>query len=45
MRDSSDVPHVITAYLNNCSAIVTYDSHFDAVADIIPCYAPDTLLE
>jgi predicted nucleic acid-binding protein len=28
MRDASDQPHVISAYLYHCDAIVAYDEHF-----------------
>lgn len=41
LRDSSDLPHAIAAAVHGCEAIVTYDSHFDAVAAILPCRRPE----
>lgn len=44
LRDASDVPHALVAYVYHCEAIVTYDSHFRAVAHVIPCTRPDDYL-
>jgi len=44
LRDASDVPHALVAYVYQCDAIVTYDSHFRAVAHVIPCKRPDDYL-
>jgi len=44
MRDPSDQPHAIAAYLHNCDAIVAYDEHFKDVAHLIPYLQPDELL-
>lgn len=42
--DSSDQPHAITAALSGCHAIVTYDSHFDAIENQIAIHTPESLL-
>ena len=44
MRDASDQPHVICAYLHDCDAIVAYDEHFQDVADRILHLQPEELL-
>lgn len=41
LRDASDVPHAISAYVYGCTAIVAYDQHFDAIHDILPHTHPD----
>lgn len=43
MNDQSDQPHVISAYLNGCDAIITYDEHFRKIKDKIAVYSPDEL--
>ena len=44
MRDASDQPHAISAYLHNCDAIVAYDEHFQDVADKILSLQPEELV-
>jgi len=44
MTDSSDVPHAIIAELRNCNAIITYDSHFDDIKDVIAVMTPEEFL-
>jgi predicted nucleic acid-binding protein len=44
IKDSSDVFHVVAALVNDCDALVAYDRHFLAVADLIPAYTPEELL-
>ena len=44
IRDASDQPHVISALIHHCGAIVTYDTHFQDVADLIPCFLPQELM-
>ena len=44
LRDPADVPHAIAAWASQCEAIVTYDSHFKAIAHLIPYRTPDDLL-
>lgn len=41
MKDPSDVPHAISAIIEECDCLVTYDSHFRAVADKIPIKRPE----
>ncbi len=40
MKDSTDVSHAVSAYRHHCEAIITFDTHFQAVADLIPCRTP-----
>lgn len=44
ITDSSDIAHAISAYLHGCQVIVTYDSHFDPITDIINVATPEQLL-
>jgi predicted nucleic acid-binding protein len=44
LRDSSDEPHIAIALAHGCEAIVTYDQHFQDVAELIPAYTPEELL-
>ena len=45
MTDSSDIPHAIIAELRNCDAIITYDSHFDEIKDVIMVMTPEEFLK
>ena len=40
LRDPSDIPHAIAAYLAKCEAIVAYDDHYKAITHIIPYKNP-----
>jgi len=44
LSDASDQPHAIIAYLNHCQAIVTYDSHFEEISQVIKVYTPEEFL-
>ncbi len=44
ISDASDSPHVVSAYINRCDAIVSYDSHFDEVIDFINSLTPEALI-
>ena len=44
LRDASDIPHAISAYVARCEAIVAYDHHFRAIADVIPYKTPEDYL-
>jgi predicted nucleic acid-binding protein len=44
LRDQSDVPHAISAFVAKCEAVVAYDDHFKAVAEIIPYKNPSDYL-
>ncbi len=44
LDDLSDQPHAISAYLNDCDAIVTYDSHFLQIKDNISVYTPEEIV-
>ncbi|MGH7772359.1 MAG: hypothetical protein ACREQA_08975 [Candidatus Binatia bacterium] len=44
LRDSSDIPHAIAAFVYGCEAIVAYDDHFMAITDLIPYKKPEDCL-
>ena len=44
MKDKSDIPHAISAYVERCDNIVTFDSHFKTL-NKIKSTAPAELLE
>jgi len=41
LRDASDIPHAVSAYLAGCEAIVAYDEHFRTISHIIPYKTPE----
>ncbi len=45
MSDTSDQVHTCTAYREGCSAIVTYDHHYQEVASLISVVTPAELLQ
>ncbi len=44
ISDASDKPHVISAYLARCNAIISYDSHFQEATDFITALTPEEFL-
>lgn len=44
ISDSSDQPHAIVAYLNGCQAIITYDTHFAEISDVMEVYTPEAFI-
>lgn len=44
LRDSDDIPHAITAYLHGCQVLITYDTHFQTTANLIPYQSPSEFL-
>ncbi len=44
ISDASDSPHVVSAYINRCDAIVSYDFHFNEVRNFINSLTPEELL-
>ena len=44
MNDKSDIPHAISAYVEGCDYIVTYDRHFKDIGDKIQCITPEGVL-
>lgn len=44
MRDPSDQVHAATAYRAGCAIIVTYDQHYQDIADIFPCLTAGEVL-
>ncbi|KYK33687.1 MAG: hypothetical protein AYK18_14750 [Theionarchaea archaeon DG-70] len=43
LRDSSDIPHAISAYVYEAKAIVAYDDHFKDISNIIPYMKPEEI--
>ncbi len=41
LKDSSDVAHAISAYLNGCQTIVSYDEHFRDLSPILAWKKPE----
>jgi len=44
LRDPADVPHAIAAWVAQCEAMVTYDSHFKTIGHLIPYRTPEDFL-
>jgi hypothetical protein len=44
LRDASDVPRAIVAFVYGCEAIIAYDDHFAAISDIVPYKKPEDYL-
>lgn len=44
LTDSTDIPHVVAALHFGCSAIITFDHHFQQVRNLIPVFTPDEYL-
>lgn len=42
--DLPDQPHVISAYLTGCDAIVTYDRHFQKIKKVFAIYVPEEII-
>ncbi len=34
MKDRTDIPHAISAFVENCNYIITYDTHFDHIMSL-----------
>ena len=41
IEDPSDLPYALTAHLQRCDALVTYDGHFVSIADQIVVFTPE----
>jgi predicted nucleic acid-binding protein len=41
MNDRTDIPHAISAFIEGCDCIVTYDSHFDMIKNKINVFEPN----
>lgn len=44
LNDASDIPHAILAFIEKCDCIITYDTHFDSINNIIKIVQPEELL-
>jgi len=45
MSDASDIPHAMMSYVHNCKYIVSYDSHFEEVADVVEFLKPKGFMD
>jgi hypothetical protein len=45
MKDRTNVPHAITAFVCNCDYIITYDNHFKEISDQISVTNPEEVVE
>jgi predicted nucleic acid-binding protein len=45
MKDRTDVPHAITAFVCDCDYIITYDNHFKEISDQISVATPEEVVE
>ncbi len=43
LNDASDIPHAISAIIEKCDCIITYDSHFYNIDKIITIMRPEEL--
>lgn len=43
LNDASDIPHAILAFIEKCDCIITYDSHFNNINNIIKILQPEEL--
>ena len=41
--DRTDIPHAIAAFVEDCSYIVTYDTHFQEISHLIKVATPEEL--
>jgi len=44
LRDASDLPHAIAAYVSGCTALVAYDEHFRAISPVLPYLTPEEVV-
>ena len=44
MKDRTDIPHAISAFVENCNYIITYDSHFDNISHLVRVSTPEELI-
>lgn len=44
MKDRTDIPHGISAFVENCDYIITYDTHFDSISHLVKVLTPEEFL-
>jgi predicted nucleic acid-binding protein len=44
MKDRTDIPHGISAFVENCDYIITYDTHFDSISHLIKVLTPEEFI-
>ncbi|MDI6810882.1 MAG: hypothetical protein QMD80_04295 [archaeon] len=45
MKDRTDIPHGISAFVENCDSIITYDTHFDSISHVIKVLPPEEFIK
>lgn len=45
MKDRTDIPHAIAAFVYDCDYIVTYDTHFKEISNQISVTTPEEIIE
>lgn len=44
MRDRTDIPHAISAFVEKCDYIITYDIHFDSISHLVKVSTPEEFI-
>lgn len=44
MNDRTDIPHAISAFVEGCDSIITYDTHFDQISHLISVSTPENFV-
>ena len=44
IKDSSDVAHAISAYLNGCQFLISYDKHFEDLPPVLEWKRPEDFI-
>jgi len=44
MKDRTDIPHAISAFVENCNYIITYDTHFDEISHLVRVSTPEEFI-
>jgi len=45
MNDRTDIPHAISAFVEGCDSIITYDTHFDQISHLINVSTPESFID
>jgi hypothetical protein len=45
IKDRTDIPHSITAFIHECDYIVTYGDHFKGASELISVGTPEEIIE
>lgn len=44
MNDRTDIPHAISAFVEGCDSMITYDTHFDQISHLINVSTPENFM-